>query len=406
MPQHVLDGIRVLDFTRVLAGPTTTRLMAEMGAEIIKIELTPEGDVSRQMPWFRNGRSGYFIQQNRGKKSVCVNPRAPKAQELLKRLVTQCDVLVENFAPGVIGRIGLDWETVHALNPRLVMCSISAFGQTGPLANLPGYDYIAASYAAVIGMIGEPDEAPYFPMLGLGDVGTGVHALAAISSALFYREKTGRGQFIDVSLLDAYFHCHEVNVQICSGSNEQIKPTRSGRHHYAVCPLGMFRCRDGYIFIVATDTNWKTMCELMGQPDMATDPRFKNNGARTKNQTETIALIEGWLADKDASEAVRLLQGGWVPSAPILSVVEAMNHPHLVERRTVRLVDDPVFGQFRIPGFPFRFSEFPDELPLIAPYLGQHNEEVLGGYLGVSDADLHALEAEGVLKSKPDRVMA
>jgi crotonobetainyl-CoA:carnitine CoA-transferase CaiB-like acyl-CoA transferase len=217
-PKHILDGYRVIDFTQALAGPTVTRLMAEMGAEIVKVEIPPRGDFSRELPFLKEGRSAYYVQQNRGKKSLCLDPKTPEGLEIIKKLIPQMDVLVENFAPGVIGRMGLDYETVKAINPRIIMCSVSAFGQTGPLTSRPGYDNIAQAYSGVTYMIGEPDGSPYLPGLGLGDVSTGAHAVAAIACALLYRERTGRGQHLDIALIDAYFHCHELNVQIFSNS--------------------------------------------------------------------------------------------------------------------------------------------------------------------------------------------
>ena len=189
--RHVMDGYRVLDFTQVVAGPTTTRLLAEMGAEVIKVELAPLGDMTRVLPVIRNGRSSYFLQQNRGKKSLCLDVRKPGATRILEDLVRHCDVLVENYSAGVIGHMGLSWERVHELNPRLVMCSISGFGQSGPLAAKPGYDAVAAAYAGVLDLIGYPDGLPLFPQLALGDGTTGVHALAAISTALLHRERSG-----------------------------------------------------------------------------------------------------------------------------------------------------------------------------------------------------------------------
>ena len=259
--KHVLDGFTILDFTQVLAGPTVTRLMAEMGAEILKVELSPTGDISRALPALRDGRSAYFIQQNRGKKSLCVDAKNPEALAILKRLIEKVDVVVENFAPGVIGRLGLDYETVKQINPRVVMCSISAFGQTGPLSKLPGYDYIAQAYSGITSMIGEPDGPPYFPLPGIGDVSTGVHATAAINAALLYRERTGKGQHLDIALLDAYFHCHELNVQLYSSSNGAIKPTRSGTQHFALCPGGLFKGHDTYIFVLALDHQWPAVCQ-------------------------------------------------------------------------------------------------------------------------------------------------
>lgn len=402
--KNILDGIRVLDFTQALAGPTTTRLMAEMGAEVIKVELAPNGEQSRALPYIRNGRSGYYIQQNRGKKSIAIDRKNPRAIELLRKVLEQCDVLVENFAPGAIARMGFDWNTVHALNPRLVMGSISAFGQDGPLSTLPGYDYIGAAYAGVLSMIGEPDGPPYFYTLGIGDVMTGTHLLAAINGALYYREKTGRGQYVEASLLDSYFHCHEVNIQAHTASNGEIKPFRSGAHHYAAAPLGIFKCKEGYVIIAVLQNQWPNLCKALGKPELTEDPRFVDNAARVENRETLIALIEQALAKfPDAITAAE----DWgfthhVPIAPILTIEQACKHPHLVERETIRTVDDPVFGSYRVPGMPLRFSEGPRHQALDAAWMGQHNVEVFTGLAGVSEDEVRALEQQGALVSKPD----
>jgi crotonobetainyl-CoA:carnitine CoA-transferase CaiB-like acyl-CoA transferase len=217
-----------MDFSQVLAGPTLTRFMAEMGADVMKVELPPEGDLSRRLPYIRDGRSGYFIQQNRGKKSLCVDVKNPKGRELIERLLPEIDVLVESFTPGAFARLGFDYERVREINPRIIMCSISAFGQEGPLATTPGYDNIGQAYAGVTSMVGNPDGTPDLIGLAIGDVLTGVHAAAAVGAALFHRERTGEGQYLDISLLDSYFHCHEMNIQAWSGSRGAIQPTRSG----------------------------------------------------------------------------------------------------------------------------------------------------------------------------------
>ena len=396
--KHVLDGYKVLDFTQVLAGPTVTRLMAEMGAEIIKVELAPSGDLSRGLPFLRDGRSGYFIQQNRGKKSLCMDARNPKGLEILKQLVGKVDVVVENFAPGAIGRLGLGYETVKQLNPRVVMCSVSAFGQTGPLSKLPGYDYIAQAYAGVTYMIGEPDGAPYFPMLGIGDVSTGVHAVAAIACALLYRERTGKGQHLDISLLDAYFHCHEMSVQLYSASGGEIKPKRSGTQHYALAPIGLFKGRETYIFIMALAHQWLPFCKAMGKPELAEDPRFADNADRVKNISEFVKIVEDWITSMPSDEAaLHALEEARIPVAPVLSIEQAVNHPHLQYRRTVRRLTDRAFGEVDIPGMPLKFSEFPEELSLDAPFLGEHNADILTQYLSYAPDQIQALESEGVL---------
>ena len=398
-PRHVLDGYRVLDFTQVLAGPAATRLLVEMGAEVIKVELPPTGDFSRNFPFLRDGRSGYYVQQNRGKKSFCVDVKRPEGLALIQELIPKVNVLIENFAPGAIGRMGLSYEAVRRINPRIVMCSISAFGQTGPLSAEPGYDYIAQAYAAVTYMIGDPDGPPSIPMLGLGDVTTGAHAVAAIVAALLHRERTGEGQYLDVSILDSYFHCHELNVQIYSNSKGAVKPKRSGTQHPQICPTGVFRAHDGYLIIMAfLDHQWRALCELMGCPELAQDPRFATNAARLEHRDEVVARIEGWLASMPSIEAaMEALRKVRIPNAPVLSIEQAVNHPHHRARGTVRTIEDRFLGTFEVPGFPLRFSAYPDRLPLDAPVLGEQNGEVLSTILGYDPGRIAALESAGVL---------
>lgn len=398
---HVLEGVKVLDFTHVLAGPTCTRLMAETGAEIIKVEATPTGDMVRFMPSLKDGRSGYYIQQNRGKKAVCMNLRDPRAQEIIHKLVKDVDVVVENFTPGVMKRLNIDYETLKAINPNLIMCSISAFGQQGELSSLPGFDYIAQAYAGVIDMIGEEDGPPFFPGLGMGDVSTGAHAYGAISAALFHREKGGGGQYLDIALLDCLFHCHELNVQGYDGSNGELVPHRSGAHHFAVAPLGLFKGKEKYLVIIALGLQWDSLMKTIGKPEFITDPRFADNAGRVEHNAILIEAIESWLQTTESDdEAVRILQECHVPVAPVLSVPEAMSHPHLIERQTVRTVTDRSFGDLKIPSIPLRFSQYPEFLDLQAGFLGEHNGEVLAG-VGYSDTEIQALVDDGVLGSEP-----
>jgi crotonobetainyl-CoA:carnitine CoA-transferase CaiB-like acyl-CoA transferase len=400
--KHVLDGYRVLDFTQVLAGPTTTRMMAEMGAEVIKVELVPSGDPSRALPFLRDGRSAYYIQQNRGKKSLCIDVKDPVGLEIIKALIPKMDVMIENYAPGVISRMGLGYETVRALNSGIVMCSISSLGQTGPLANRPGFDTIGAAYAGVLDMSGYPDRAPVFPALGIGDVSTGVHALAAITSALLGRARTGRGQYIETSLLDCYFGYHELNVQALSASRGAIQPRRTGEHHFMVAPAGMFKGKHTYILIIGgLDRQWPAMCRAMRRPDLVDDPRFDSLAARAQNIKEVIRIVQDWVdSTADDEEVEHALEEQRVPYAPALTVEQAMNHPHLRQRRTVRTIRDRFLGEFDIPGFPMRFSEY-GELDLEAPTLGEHNAQILGEYLGYSSARIDELDAAGVLRRGP-----
>jgi crotonobetainyl-CoA:carnitine CoA-transferase CaiB-like acyl-CoA transferase len=401
-PKHVLDGYRVLDFTQIVAGPTCTLMLAEMGAEVIKIELAPAGDPVRAAPVMIDGRSGYFVQHNRGKKSICVDVKNPAGLAVVKQLIPKADVLVENFAPGVIGRLGLDYPTVHKLNPRVVMCSISAFGQTGPLAHEPGFDYLGAAYSGVVSMGGEKDGPPYVMMVALGDVSTGAHAMGAICAALLYRERHGKGQYLDISLLDTYAHYHEASFEMFSLSKGAIQPSRSGRHSWYAVPAGIFKAKDRYIIIIAPlEAQWRALCKAMGRAELGDDDRFKSNADRLENLKEMVAVIEDWLHSVPLDEAMAAMKRYRVPHAPVLSVAEALTHPHLVERGTIRTVHDRILGEFQVPGFALRFSEFPKTLELEAPFLGEHNEQVLSKYLGYSAAQIEELSTQGILHSAP-----
>jgi crotonobetainyl-CoA:carnitine CoA-transferase CaiB-like acyl-CoA transferase len=398
--RHVLDGYKVLDFTRYVAGPTATLMMAEMGAEVIKVEPPPDGDPSRRFPTVKAGRSGYFVQHNRGKQSLCVDARAPEGKEILRELVSKVDVLVENFAPGVIGRLGFGYEVVSELNPRAVMCSVSSFGQKGPLSTLAGYDWSGAAYGGIAHMIGEADGPPMVPQVALGDVSTGVHAMSAIACALLARERTGKGQYLDIALLDTYFHYHEAGVQMASLSRGEFKPKRSGRHSYYVAPAGVFKSRNGYIIVFAfEDHHWAALCELMRRPELTIDPRLANNAARVRNLDEVIRVIERWFASLPSDEAaIEALRERRIPHAPVLTVDEAMRHQHLRERGTVRRVRDRLLGEIELPGFALRFSDYPS-LTLDAPLLGEHNEGIVTRYLGYAPERVRELERRGVLHS-------
>jgi crotonobetainyl-CoA:carnitine CoA-transferase CaiB-like acyl-CoA transferase len=396
--QHVLSGLRVLDFTRALAGPTCSRMLAEMGADVIKVESAPKGDLSRNASVFRNKRSLFYVQHNRGKKSLCVNLRDPRGMALVTELTQQVDVVVENFKPGVMANMGLSYERLKELKPDIILCSISALGQTGPLAHKPGYDYIAQAYAGVTSMIGEEDDAPYIPLVGMGDVSTGVHGALAVLAALRHRDKTGRGQHLDVALLDVYYHYHEVNVHTPRATEGAIKPTRVGRHMTYACPAGVFRGNGGHLVIMAVFHHWPDLCKAMERPELIEDAGYNTDQARLKRRDEVVSMIEDWLQTfPDVSSAVSHLEKFSVPVAPVLSVAETLDYPHLRERGTVRTINDPIHGDLDVPGFPLKFSAFPEELPLQAPTLGQHNEEVLTSYLGRSVEEVEQLREAGVL---------
>jgi CoA:oxalate CoA-transferase len=396
--EHALTGLKVLDFSRALAGPSCTRMLVEMGAEVIKVESAPDGDMVRRMSKLRNERSLYYIQQNRGKKSFCVNLRDPRGMALVTALIPKVEVVVENFKPGTMQEMGLGYDRLREMRSDIILCSISAMGQTGPLAHLPGYDFIAQAYSGVTSMIGEAGGTPYVPLVAVGDVNTGVHGALAILAALRYRDRTGQGQHLDVGLLDVYYHCHEVSVHQYSGSNGQMKPTRNGPHINYVAPAGVFKANGGWVVIMAFLHHWKDLCKAMSRPDLVDDAKMGTDAGRLANRAEMIKLIEDWLATfPDRDSAVAHMQKHAVPAAPVLSIEETVSHPHLRARGTVRTVEDPIAGKFDIPGMPLRFSAIPGTLPLETPTLGQHNGEILRDWLGRDSKEINDLRAAGIL---------
>lgn len=396
----ILEGIRVLDFTQYLAGPTVTRLMAEMGAEIIKVETAPGGDPSRLLPVIRDGRSGYFVQQNRGKQSLCLDLRRPEALEIVRALVGQVDVVVENFGPGVMEKRGLAYKDLSLLNPRLVMASISAYGRESPLSHKTGYDWVAQAFAGIMHMTGPADGPPMPAGLAVADVFSGVHAFSAIGYALFHRERTGQGQWLDIAMIDCMFHAHELPLQAYSVTDGQYTAMRAGNSHPLVAPFGVFKGPTGYLVILALQLQWKGLCEAIGRPDLEHDPRFLDGMLRAKNQRELNPIIEDWLTSfRDNDEVLAHLERHRVPSAPVLSPTDAINHPYFKARGTVRRIEDRLLGPMHIPGFPLRFSAQPELPDLVAPLLGEHNTQVLSSMLGYDDARIAALTADGVLAS-------
>jgi CoA:oxalate CoA-transferase len=399
---HILDGYKILDFTQFVAGPTVTRLLAEMGAEVIKIELAPGGDPLRTMYTFKDGRSSLFVQHNRGKMSLCLDAKSAAGRGILLDLARAADVLVENFTPGAIARLGLGYEAVSRINPRIIMCSISGFGQSGPLAAKPGFDTLGASYAGVIDMNGYAEGGPCPPGAAIGDVTAGLNGAASIGFALLHRERTGRGQYLDISLLDTYFHCHDFSVQAFSASGGAISPTRTGPNVPGYAPAGVFRGKQRSIVVMAiTAAQWRSLCRVIGRPELGDDPEFATSTERVERMPLIRELIQGWLDTMPGDdEIIGVLEAARIPVAPVLSVAEAVNHPHLRQRGTVMTVSDPVLGLFDVPASPWRFSEFPQARNLRAPFLGEHNGTILKQYLGYTEQRLQQLAGDGILHSE------
>ena len=400
LAKHMLSRFRVLDLTRAVAGPTCTKMFAELGAEVIKIESAPDGDMARAISKLRNERSLFYIQHNLNKKSLCIDFRKPGGLDLIRELVPHCDVVVENFKPGVMAKIGLSYDELKKRRSDIILCSISALGQTGPLSHKPGYDYVAQAYSGITSMIGEKDAAPYIPLAAIGDVSTGVTAAFAVAAALLDRAETGAGQHLDIGMLDCYYHYHEINVHRYSGSNGTLNPTREGRHASYICPAGVYNGTNGSIVLMAFMQHWPDFCAAMERPDLIDDKDFGTDEARLKRVDEVIVLVESWLATfPDVHSAIARLEAHGVPCAPVLSVEETVTYPHLVERGTVRTFNDPIAGAFAIPGMPVKSSAYPSNPDYAAARLGEHNREVLSDILGKSASEIEALESALVLHS-------
>ena len=398
----IFKGLRVLDFSQYVAGSGVTRLMAELGAEIIKVEIAPVGDPARQIPFIRNGRSAYFVQQNRGKQSLCVDFAKPATLELLRALVPHCDVVVENFGPGVLEKRGLDYPQLKTLNPRLIMLSVSAYGRESPLSHKTGYDWIIQAFAGFMHMTGPTDGPPHPIGLALLDVNASVHGFASVAVALYHRERSGEGQYLDLSMVDAAFHMHDMNVAGPSVEPE-FRPTRMGNHHAIIFPFGVFKGPTGYLCVAALQMQWKNVCACIGRPDLSDDPRYDDTLKRAQRRDELIPIIEGWMASLGTNEAVlAALDAHRVPATPVMNPAEARNHPYFIERGTVRQVPDRLLGTLDIPGFPFRFSAQPKLPDIEAPLLGEHNAPILTRVLGYDAARIATLTAEGVLVSRPE----
>ncbi len=400
---QMLKGYRVLDFTHFVAGPTCTRIMAELGADVIKVERSPEGDHVRGMGLTaKDGMSTYYFQHNHSKRSLGIDLRKPGAKEIILKMIPKIDVVVENFAPGVIADMGFGYDVLSKINPKIVMCSISAAGQTGPLRDRPGYDFIGASFAGVAGLLGEADRPPIIPTMAIGDVSTGVAAAMAVGYALLNAERTGKGQYLDASLTDTYFHMHEMAVPVVSIRKEKFSPHRNGSQHPYGSPSGVFKCPGGYIMLLVQDHEFIRLAKAMGKPELATDERFKHNGRRVRNNEALKQMIEDWFATfPDRDSVIAELDKFRVPCGPIHSLEEAMAHPHLRERKTIRRVSDPSFGEFDIPGFPVKFSAYPDRTDLKASRVGEDNEAVLREMIGLSEAEIEKLYGQEILLKGP-----
>ena len=400
-----LEGVTVLDFTQYLAGPSCTRLLVEMGADVIKVEYPPYGDPVRPSPPRRNGRSAYHVQQNRGKRSLSVDLTRPEGVSLIEDLIPKVDIVVENYSPGVMERRGLGYQRLRELNPQIIMASISGFGQSGPLSEKTAFDFIAQAYSGLMHMTGEPDGPPMLIGAGIADTSTGVHAFAALGYALYRRDRTGEGSHLDIGMVDVMYHMQETAVSGPSLSQGEVVGMRTGRHYAPASPAGIFKGPQGWIVVFALENQIANLWAALGRPELAEDPRFLNNRTRLEHRDALTDIIENWMKTFDDDEGVvAVLEQHRVPCGPVVEPVKlAETHPHFLQRGTVREVTDPLAGPMLIPGFPLRFSDAPELPDLVAAEVGEHNDSVLGDLLGMDAESVSALEDEGVLYRRPPR---
>jgi len=403
-----LSHIRVLDLSRVLAGPWASQNMADLGAEVIKVERPGVGDDSRAFgpPWIkdRQGRdtkdSAYFTSANRGKKSFTLNIAVAEGQAIARELAAKCDVLLENYKYGDLARYGLGYEDLHALNPRLVYCSVTGFGQTGPYRERPGYDFMIQGMGGMMSVTGEPDDAPgggpQRAGVPIADIITGMYASIAICAALAHRERSGKGQHLDLALLDSQIAllAYQNTNYFATGK----PPKRIGNLHPNIVPYQPFRAADGEVILACGNDNlYRKFCEAAGCPELARDPRFATNGKRVENRVELTRLLGEVFRKRGKREWLELLEAAGVPNGPINDVAQVFEEPQ-VKARGVRLeLEHRAAGKVPLVASPMRFSDTPLEYRLAPPVLGEHTEELLRGLLGRSESDIARLRSSGVI---------
>lgn len=395
MGKKMLDNLRILDFTRVLAGPYCTAMLADLGAEIIKVE-PPTGDDQRFMGWMVEGESTHFILNNRGKKSIRLDLKHEKGVQIARELAMQCDVVIENFKPGVADRLGIGYKALSEINPKLVYCSISGFGQNGPNAGRPSYDVVAQAMSGIMNLTGEPDGSPTLIGESLGDISTGMFAAWGIMAALYNRERTGNGRYIDVAMFDSLVAMQPTALAPYFYGGPT--PKRVGNRHPHSSPFGVYAAQDGHFVIAAANNKlFQAVADTIGHPELPADPRFDTDGNRSRNDGALRAFIEGWSKHISVEEAVTALSNAAVPSAPIMDTAQAIGSEQAATRQLSTTAPHPLLGKTTLVEQPVHFSDVARGELLSAPTLGQHTDDILGRILDLSPTAIAALRAEGVI---------
>ncbi len=391
-----LQGIKVLDLTQAMAGPIATMLLGDLGAEIIKIE-PPSGDQTRSWaPPFINGISAYFLSVNRNKQSISLDLKSPKGQEILKKLAAEADILIENFRPGTLDRLGLSYGEAQKLNPKLIYCSLSGYGQDGPQKDWPGYDLTVLASSGLLSLNGEEGRTPIKFGVPIADIVSGLFANNAILSALYERTGSGKGQHIDMSMLDANFLIltHQAFNYFATGKN----PRKLGSAHSSIAPYQVFRTGDSFIAIaVGTEKLWKVFCSSIGREDLTNHELFSENTKRVQNRDRLVEELEKTFSRKTTSELFQSLLKAGIPAAPINTVEEAINSPQIRARGMVSTMDTP-YGKIPVTGTPFKMSRTPGKVSKAPPQLGEDSESILSA-AGYSSDEIEAIKRDGVINA-------
>jgi CoA:oxalate CoA-transferase len=392
-----LTNVKVLDLSRVLAGPFCTMILADLGAEILKVEIPDSGDDSRDFGPFLGGKSLYFLSINRGKESLSLNLKTEEGKAILKDLVQKVDVLVENYKPGTMEKLGLGYETLKELNPELIYAAVSGFGHTGPDSKKPAYDILTQAMGGMMSITGWPDTPPTRVGVSLGDIAAALYAAIGIVAALYQRAVTGAGQKIDVAMLDCQLAILENSLVRCQVTKQAPKPI--GNRHPTISPFQAFKAKDTYfILAIGNDGIWKRFCEAVQRPDLFESPDFATNQKRTENIDTLAPLLTDLFQTKTAAEWIEILEQAVVPCSPINDVSEAMRNRQILARNMLVDVIDPEIGTIKVAGNPIKMTSIPEEPTRSpAPDVGEHSEKILTELLQLSQQDIANLKAKGVI---------
>jgi crotonobetainyl-CoA:carnitine CoA-transferase CaiB-like acyl-CoA transferase len=392
-----LKGVRVVDMTRVLAGPFCTMLLADMGAEVIKVEGPGKGDDARDYPPFLRGTSAYFTNLNRNKQSIVLNLKDQNARDILVDLLKKSDVLLENFKPGTMERLGLGYDDVREFNPRIIYASISGFGQYGPYKDRPGYDIIGQAMGGLMSVSGWPDSPPTRTGTAMADIVAGLNACIGILAALNGRERTGVGERIDVALVDSMVSAMETLIQIYLV--EGRIPQRVGNRYEFIAPYNSFAAEDGWIVIgVGGQEVWKRFCQVIGREALIETPEFLTNKDRVKNVVRLEEIVTEWTSKRKMDDIVSLLLEASVPCSPILNVEQICKDPHIAQAREMIVeIDHPLGGKMKVVSCPIKFTNMKPTIRFTAPRYGEHTEQILTDILGMSKEAYARLRRTGAL---------